>query len=508
MMITPQTAVKPVPPVRFGFHAAVDIGTSTPGAANCRFALYPTASRNANDQWRPSFASVRESQVVIPSTSNQAIIGGIAAEISSLLAISADQLKKKKDLQLESLTIFTPGQPNKDGIVRKYNNLQDGNGDQIEYLNLADVERKINLPAGFKKRDDFQLGVYNDLSGSAIQALIQYARQYPERFKSGLEVVYMMSGGGLGSGTLAYKNDGNHLSLQEGGSAAAHESDPRYKIKSRMREQTGGSVRSMLEIFSQHFEHLLALPSSDRSSNKAFDIKLNIELLNAPPDEEFEDILNPLMTHLPVSHSNNLRFITDWQYAKKLFISRQLWHHENAFRNLTFKIPWKDAQELWNKPAWEKAAADVIGRYIYVLSELAQDHVASGCNTVFVYGPTLEGVKTFMNRYGSTYFEKDLKDYAHFIENKLSPRKRDIFDKVFMVRMAKMYDPNSLEDDSYELSQNFIDLFYSPDLDIYSDARVENNLAGSLYMRKAARNMGERNDRLLLDTNQMAISNH
>jgi hypothetical protein len=359
---------------RFGWQVGVDVGTSM--GANAKMALY-------DDNWNLLGTTKQSQRIALQSNNNPQIIDTIGAQIASLVKALSYKIPPGQGAG-KTIIFFTPEQaPN--GVVSNIDNLRSS----IKNLDLkqepADVQAHLDATNPFRVSQGAEpltvspqtrLLVLNDMAGGSAKAVDELAKRYPNKFRPGLDALYLMTGGGLGNSGIRYTDDGPkqiHIDLSELGWGV-----PYQHWNAKGQKVTSQPVAGVYELLDDFAYRLPSRFSNQRSS-------------------------------LP--NLRDAKLITDYNVAQYVLPGLTLREHQAA-------------------------AAGTSRLYIDSLGYVASLKIADGCNLAILGGRVATGIKDFVNQNPQAFLQ-ELRAYENMpIAAKVGhgPNK-STFDKVFLSRL-------------------------------------------------------------------------
>jgi hypothetical protein len=198
---------------RFGWNMGVDVGVSI--GPNEKVSLY-------DDQWT-KIGGTTESQVVLPAKSspqgqNQAMLINMSCVMSNILARFASNISPQQ-ANGNTLVFFMPSQQRQnvvDWIYHEPKPVENLDLNQIPALlrNNLVLAQQAGKPVHTQQKPitlspNVRLITLGDVAGGMASSVTQIARLHPDKFKPGMEAIYMMAGGGLGIGNVEYLKEDN-----------------------------------------------------------------------------------------------------------------------------------------------------------------------------------------------------------------------------------------------------------------------------------------------------------
>jgi|GEM_PF-2527079 len=357
----------------FGWNAGMAI--DTPQGINGKVAIYDDAWHRIGGTSEPQWLTVRH-QPIAPNTLAQKITQAFIQTASRCA-----QLIPGNQTAGNTLVFFLPSQLH-NGVL----DWIDNGSDPVKNFDFKPVLGQIAAALSRSANPLLSLNpnakviLLNDMAGGSAAAIAKLARQHPDKFKPGLDAVYLMSSGGLGMSGITYEDDG----------------------------QTRPLVRfQMTEI--------AAMPHPRRVSNGEFVMGRR---LGADIYALLEDFTQALPPRYPDAQKTTLRHMLNGKIATD---------YQTAVRFL----PGLSLSEF------QAAACFGVRDYMDSLACNLRDKIATGNNLAILGGTMAAGLRDFVNA-NPALFATELQQYSVLMwQNKLPPNNgpKSAFDKVFMVRL-------------------------------------------------------------------------
>lgn len=372
-MLSASRPAASAPSLKFGYTVGFDVGASK-ATGTGKVAVFDRGWNKVGGTTQP--------QELCPggAASFESFVSGIAGLAKNILKSAKAALKG--DNKADAMIFFVPGQPDLDGRVPYLSNLRTVDGQSVTDLRLDQVPDKL----GIAKSKDFRLIAMNDMGGGIAAALARLKEQHPDKFKPGMDMIYMMTGGGFGFGEARYSSDGSgkpgtgevHLQLTELGNIP-YPAAPLGKdgIPPSL-EEAGGSLRALLDNFTDN------LPARYTSAQQ--------EAIKA---------------------AGNGKVVTSYTDAQAM-------------------LP--DLTEA----EYTQAAKFSVDRYIDALAYVTGIKIYSGTNLAVIAGGIAGGIKRFVDEH-QDLFARELADFQNIPGT--DSQKDDCFDKVFVSRVWHQLKP-------------------------------------------------------------------